>query len=109
MGDALTAARTWLRECPLIDKNDRFNVNYLGDRAVEYALTLASETHKEDVCGYDIATYNMVFLDGSAHKTGHADTQQASMDTMSSASAHQTLVLSLLPAQTPQNINYKFN
>lgn len=62
MGDALTAARTWLRECPLIDKNDRFNVNYLGDRAVEYALTLASETHKEDVCGYDIATYNMVFL-----------------------------------------------
>ena len=49
------------------------------------------------------------FPDGSAHKTGHADTQQASMDTMSSASAHQTLVLSLLPAQTPQNINYKFN
>ena len=62
MGDALTAARTWLRECPLIDKNDRFNVNYLGDRAVEYTLTLASETHKEDVCGYDTATYNMVFL-----------------------------------------------
>ena len=132
MGDALTAARTWLRECPLIDKNDRFNVNYLGDRAVEYALTLASETHKEDVCGYDIATYNMVFLArlpfGAHMGTNIASAElfsglsrwiraqnrtrrypQASMDTMSNASAQRTPELSLLPAQTPQNINYKFN
>ena len=56
MADALTATRNWLRSCPLIDKANRFNVAYLGDKSVEYTLTTASETHKEDICGGDLAT-----------------------------------------------------
>lgn len=31
--NALDATRKWLREeCPLIDKTDKFNANYLGSR-----------------------------------------------------------------------------
>ena len=30
--------RTWLRSCPLIDANDRFNVNYLGVSPTEYTI-----------------------------------------------------------------------
>lgn len=30
--------RQWLRKCPLIDKGDRFNVNYLGADPLCYTL-----------------------------------------------------------------------
>lgn len=30
--------RDWLRTCPLIDKNDRFNVNYLGAEPVAFSI-----------------------------------------------------------------------
>lgn len=60
--NVLEATRQWLRaECPLIDKADRFNLSHLGAQATEYALTTAGESHKEDVCGYDVATHNLVF------------------------------------------------
>ena len=62
MADALTATRSWLRSCPLIDKGNRFNVAYLGDKSVEYTLTTASETHKKDICGGDLVTYKLVFM-----------------------------------------------
>ena len=62
MSDILTATRKWLRTCPLIDKNNRFNINYLGAQSVEYTLTLSGESHREDICGGDIATYNLLFL-----------------------------------------------
>lgn len=59
----LAAVRSWLREaCPLIDKQDRFNASYLGARPTEYALALAGESHKQDVCGGDILTLDLVFL-----------------------------------------------
>lgn len=32
------SVRTWLRECPLIDQNDRFNLNYLDAEPVSYTL-----------------------------------------------------------------------
>ena len=47
--NALDATRKWLREeCPLIDKQDRFNANYLGAETTEYTLRSAgavSYTH----------------------------------------------------------------
>ena len=59
----LAAVRGWLREaCPLIDKQGRFNASYLGARPTEYALALAGESHRQDVCGGDILTLNLVFL-----------------------------------------------
>lgn len=46
--NALDATRKWLREeCPLIDKTDKFNANYLGSQATEYTLcTAANPTGK---------------------------------------------------------------
>ena len=42
--NALDATRKWLREeCPLIDKTDKFNANYLGSQATEYTLCTAGE------------------------------------------------------------------
>lgn len=32
------SVRTWLRECPLIDQNDQFNLNYLDAEPVSYTL-----------------------------------------------------------------------
>lgn len=30
--------RDWLRTCPLIDQNDRFNVNYLGAEPIAFSI-----------------------------------------------------------------------
>lgn len=30
--------RSWLRECPAISKNDRFNVDFMAESPVQYAL-----------------------------------------------------------------------
>lgn len=58
----IDATRQWLRdECPLIDRKNRFNAGYLGAESTEYSVTLTGETHKQDVLGYDIATYSLAF------------------------------------------------
>lgn len=60
--NVLESTRAWLRaQCPLIDRENRFNLSHLGAQATEYTLTSAGESHKEDVCGFDIATYSLVF------------------------------------------------
>jgi len=58
----LESARKWIKTCPLIDKANRFNISYLGAGSAEYTLTEASDTHRQDVCGFDLATYNLVFM-----------------------------------------------
>lgn len=61
--NALDATRAWLRaQCPLIDKTDRFNANYLGSQATEYTLCTAGETHREDILGIDHAIYKLTFV-----------------------------------------------
>lgn len=61
--NALDATRAWLRaQCPLIDKTDRFNANYLGSQATEYTLCTAGETHREDILGIDHAAYKLTFV-----------------------------------------------
>jgi len=58
----LEATRSWLRtQCPLIDPADRFNLSHLGCQATEYTLTAGSESFATDVCGFGIATHNLVF------------------------------------------------
>lgn len=60
--NALDATRKWLREeCPLIDKRNRFNANYLGASGVEYTLRTSGESHRQNIVGDDIATHNLVF------------------------------------------------
>lgn len=60
--NALDATRKWLREeCPLIDKRNRFNANYLGAEGVEYTLRTAAESHRQNIVGCDIATHSLVF------------------------------------------------
>ena len=61
--NVLDATRKWLRDqCPLIDKTDKFNANYLGSQATEYKLCTAGETHREDILGIDHATYKLTFV-----------------------------------------------
>lgn len=61
--NALDATRKWLREeCPLIDKTDKFNANYLGSQATEYTLCTAGESHREDILGMDHATHQLTFV-----------------------------------------------
>lgn len=61
--NALDATRAWLRaHCPLIDKTDRFNANYLGSQATEYTLCTAGETHRENILGIDHAIYKLTFV-----------------------------------------------
>ena len=61
--NVLDATRKWLRDqCPLIDKTDKFNENYLGSQATEYTLCTAGETHREDILGIDHATYKLTFV-----------------------------------------------
>lgn len=57
----IEAARSWLRSCPLIDRENRFNAGYLGARSAEYSISTGSVSHKEDILGYDKCTYNVVF------------------------------------------------
>lgn len=61
--NVLDATRKWLRDqCPLIDKTDKFNANYLGSQATEYTLCTAGEAHREDILGIDHATYKLTFV-----------------------------------------------
>lgn len=58
----LAQFRTWLRaECPLIDKNDKFNANYIGATATEYTIRTAGDRHRYDILGKDSPTYNLTF------------------------------------------------
>lgn len=57
------ATRAWMRaQCPLINRQDLFNANYLGAEPTEYTLRTASESHRTDVLGYDLAEYNLTFV-----------------------------------------------
>ena len=58
----LAQFRTWLRaNCPLIDKNDKFNANYIGAAATEYTIRTAGDRHRYDILGKDSPTYNLTF------------------------------------------------
>lgn len=57
----LTPAREWLRTCPLIEQNNKFNANYLGARPVEYSVSLGAVTHTEDILGRDYIQATVVF------------------------------------------------
>ena len=59
--NALDATRKWVRSSPVIDSDNKFNVNYLGATATTYTLDTAGESHRQDVCGNDIMTCNLVF------------------------------------------------
>lgn len=60
--NVLDATRKWLRdECPLIDRGNRFNANYLGADATEYTLRTSGESHRQNLWGADIATHDLVF------------------------------------------------
>lgn len=60
--NVLDATRQWLRaECPLIDRKNRFNANYIGADATEYTLRTGGESHRQNLWGADIATYDLVF------------------------------------------------
>ena len=58
----IEATRAWLRSCPLIDQENRFNAGYLGAKTIEYSISTASESHKEDILGFDLCTYNVIFF-----------------------------------------------
>ena len=61
--NVLDATRAWMRvQCPLINRQDLFNANYLGAEPTEYTLRTASESHRTDVLGYDLAEYNLTFV-----------------------------------------------
>ena len=61
--NVLDATRAWMRaQCPLINRQDLFNANYLGAEPTEYTLRTASESHRTDVLGYDLADYNLTFV-----------------------------------------------
>ena len=48
--NVLDATRAWMRaQCPLINRQDLFNANYLGAEPTEYTLRTASESHRTDV------------------------------------------------------------
>mgnify|MGYP000547337842 CR=1 FL=1 len=43
--NVLDATRAWMRaQCPLINRQDLFNANYLGAEPTEYTLRTASES-----------------------------------------------------------------
>ena len=58
----VVATRAWLRsECPLIDKNNKFNAGYIGAGSTEYTIRSAGDSHRADVLGCDLATWNLTF------------------------------------------------
>lgn len=58
----LAQFRTWLRaNCPLIDKDDKFNANYIGASATEYTIRSAGDRHRYDILGRDSPTCNLTF------------------------------------------------
>ena len=60
--NVLDATRAWLREeCPLIDRINRFNANYIGAEATEYTLRSAAESHTQNILGADVADYSLTF------------------------------------------------
>lgn len=62
--DERTGCHPRLDACtvPLINRQDLFNANYLGAEPTEYTLRTASESHRTDVLGYDLAEYNLTFV-----------------------------------------------
>lgn len=59
--NVIEATRKWLRSCPLIDQENRFNAGYLGARTAEYSVATGAVGHKEDILGCDLCTYSVVF------------------------------------------------
>lgn len=57
----IEATRAWLRNCPLLDNDNRFNAGYLGIRATEYSISTSAESHKEDILGRDLCACSLVF------------------------------------------------
>lgn len=57
----VSSVRSWLRECPLIDNQDRFNLSHLGNLSTEYSVAISGVTHTSDITDMDIATYSFVF------------------------------------------------
>ena len=57
----LEATRAWIRGSGKIDKNNRFNVNYLGATAIEYSVNTAGDSHRQDIMGKDKWSANFVF------------------------------------------------
>jgi hypothetical protein len=57
----LEATRAWIRGSGKIDKNNRFNVNYIGATATEYSVNTAGDSHRQDIFGKDKWTANFVF------------------------------------------------
>ena len=56
----LAQFRAWLREnCPLIDKNDKFNANYIGAAATEYTIRTAGDRPLYDIPGKHSPTYTL--------------------------------------------------
>ena len=63
--NVLDATRAWMRaQCPLINRQDLFNANYLGAEPTEYTLRTASEIHRTEpyvysqmVAGRDAPTF----------------------------------------------------
>ncbi|MBR4720097.1 MAG: hypothetical protein IKP31_07655 [Lachnospiraceae bacterium] len=59
--------RLWFRECPAIVKKNRFGINHISEKAVEYALYSSPSTlsYKENVLGErvleSIQTENYIF------------------------------------------------
>lgn len=56
----MESVRSWLRTCPLIDRQNKFNIGYLGMGA-DYSLSLAGVTHREDVTGHRRDTWALLF------------------------------------------------
>lgn len=60
--NVLDATRAWLRaNCPHIDKQDRFNANYLGAEPMTYTLRSAGQSHRATISGGNKGTYKLVF------------------------------------------------
>ena len=57
----ISSVRAWLRDCPLIDKHNRFNTGYLGNLSTEYSVSVAGVQHSCDITGRGIDEYNLVF------------------------------------------------
>ena len=57
----IEAARAWLRNSDLIDKDNKFNAGYLGASAIEYSITTGGESHRTDILGNDLCSYSLMF------------------------------------------------
>ena len=57
----VSSVRAWLRECPLIDKHNRFNASYLGSLGTEYSVSAAGVRHTCDITGLCTDEHDLVF------------------------------------------------